>query len=142
MMSPTRRRKLFVNLPVTDLARSRAFFTALGFTFDERFCGEDGLCMEIGEDAYAMLLTQRRFADFTVRPVGSPDDATSGIFALTADSRDEVDAMVATAVAHGGSEAAEQQDHGFMYGWSFFDPDGHHWEVFHMEPAALAAMGA
>jgi uncharacterized protein len=134
---PTTPHKLFVNIPVTDLQRSIDFFEALGFTFNPQFADATATCMLVGEDAYFMLLTRERFGGFSKRPVGDPRTETNALFALSVNSREEVDETVRKAVAVGGSPAAEPQDHGFMYGWSFYDPDGHHWEVFWMDPSAI-----
>ncbi|HEV7994071.1 MAG TPA: VOC family protein [Gemmatimonadaceae bacterium] len=134
---PATPRKLFVNIPVSDLQRSITFFEALGFTFNQQFTDASATAMLVGEDAYFMLLTRERFAGFSKRPVGDASKETSAIFALSANSRAEVDELVEKAVAAGGSYAAEQQDHGFMYGWSFYDPDGHAWEVFWMDPSVV-----
>lgn len=134
---PTTPRKLFVNIPVSDLQRSITFFEALGFSFNTHFTDATATCMLVGEDAYFMLLTRERFAGFAKRPQGDPAKETNALFSLSASSREEVNRIVKTAVAAGGSHAAEPQDHGFMYGWSFYDPDGHHWEVFWMDPNAL-----
>jgi len=122
-------RKMFVNLPVRDLKRSVDFFTKLGFTFEPKFTDENATCMIVGEDAFVMLLVERFFETFT-------RTHTEGLFAISAGSRAEVDQLVKTAVAAGGAYAVDPQDHGFMYGWSFYDPDGHHWEVFWMDAAA------
>ena len=135
--TPRTRHKLFVNIPVTDLQRTIAFFEALGFAFNPQFTDATATCMLVGEDAYFMLLTRERFAGFIGRPLGDPSQQTSGLFAFSVDSREAVDAMVHAAVAAGGSHALEPQDHGFMYGWSFYDLDGHHWEVFWMDPSAI-----
>ena len=131
------KRKLFVNLAVEDLDRSVEFFTKLGFSFDPRFTDEHATCMLIGEDAYAMLLTKRRFADFTTKEIGDSHSLTEAILAVTAESREEVDQLTETALEAGATPAAEPMDHGFMYGRSFQDPDGHHWEVFWMDPTAV-----
>jgi predicted lactoylglutathione lyase len=130
-------RKMFLNLPVRDLDRSVAFFTALGFAFNPRFTDETATCMLVGEDAYVMLLTQPKFADFTVKPLADALAATGAIIALTAESREAADAFADTALANGGTPAKEPMDLGFMYGRSFADPDGHHWEIFWMDPAAV-----
>jgi predicted lactoylglutathione lyase len=135
---PTTPHKLFVNIPVSDLQRSIVFFEALGFAFNTQFTDASGTCMLVGEDAYFMLLDKRRFADFLKRPMGDPHKETSALFALSVNSRAEVDEMVSKAVAAGGSHAVDPQDHGFMYGWSFLDLDGHHWELFWMDPAVVA----
>jgi predicted lactoylglutathione lyase len=134
---PTTPRKLFVNIPVRDLQRSIEFFETLGFSFNTQFTDATGTCMLVGEDAYFMLLTRDRFGDFSKRPVGDAQRETSAMFAISVDSREEVDAVVRKAIAAGGSPAADSQDHGFMYAWSFYDLDGHHWEVFWMDPATV-----
>ena len=135
--TPTTRHKLFVNIPVGDLQRSIEFFEALGFTFNPQFTDATATCMLVGEDAYFMLLTREKFTDFSKRPMGDSRRETNALFAISVDSRQEVDAMVEKAVAAGGSHAVDPQDHGFMYGSSFYDLDGHHWEVFWMDPSAV-----
>ncbi len=127
-------RKLFVNIPVSDLQRSIDFFEALGFTFNTQFTDATATSMLVGDDAYFMLLTREKFGQFANRPTGDPNTTTGALFSLGVGSREEVDEMVHRAVAAGGSHAKDPQDHGFMYGWSFYDPDGHHWEVFWMDP--------
>jgi uncharacterized protein len=135
--TPPTAHKLFVNIPVTDLQRSITFFEALGFAFNPQFTDATGTCMLVGADAYFMLLTTERFMGFSQRPVGDRTTQTHAMYALSVDSREQVDAMVQQAIAAGGSHAVDPQDHGFMYGWSFRCPDGHHWEVFWMDPKAL-----
>jgi predicted lactoylglutathione lyase len=134
---PTTPRKLFVNIPVRDLQRSIEFFEALGFAFNQQFTDATATCMLVGEDAYFMLLTAEKFRDFSKRPVGDPQKETGALYAITASSRADVDAMVDKAIATGGSRAADPQDHGFMYVRSFYDLDGHHWEVLWMDPTAI-----
>ena len=136
---PATPHKLFVNIAVSDLQRSIRFFEALGFSFNPQFTDATATCMLVGEDAYFMLLDRERFTGFSKRPLGDPRRETNAMFALSVNSREEVDAMVRKAVAAGGSHAVEPQDHGFMYGWSFYDLDGHHWEVFWMDPAAIGS---
>lgn len=133
---PASPRKLFVNIPVGDLQRSILFFEALGFSFNPQFTDASATCMLVGEDAYFMLLDRERFASFGTRPASDPRERTGAIFAVGVDRREAVNEMVEAAVAAGGSHAADPQDHGFMYGWSFLDLDGHHWEVFWMDPDA------
>lgn len=128
-------RKLFVNILISDLQRSIVFFEKLGFSFNTQFTDHTATAMLVGEDAYFMLLTPGKFAQFTTRPLGDVAASTSAIYALGVNSKEEVDAMVNAAVAAGGSHAMPPQDHGFMYGWSFYDLDGHHWEVFYMDPS-------
>ena len=130
-------RKLFVNLPVRDLSRSMAFFATLGFTFNPRFTDERAACMTVSSDAFVLLLTEPFFRTFTTRELCDTRRYTEGLFAISCTSRSEVDEIVRKAVAGGGSYALAPQDHDFMYGWSFYDPDGHHWEVFWMDPAAV-----
>lgn len=129
--------KLFVNIPVADLQRAITFFEALGFVFNTQFTDATATCMLVGTDAYFMLLTEERFRGFSQRPLGDRTRETNALFALSVDSRAEVDAMLAKAVAAGGEAAGEPQDHGFMYSLAFRDLDGHHWEVFWMDESAI-----
>ncbi len=135
--APATPRKLFVNITVRDVQRSIDFFEALGFTFNAQFTDATATAMLVGEDAYVMLLNPQKFAGFSRRPPVDPHQQTGAIFAVGVESREAVDAMVHAAVAAGGSHALEPQDHGFMYGWSFYDLDGHHWEVFWMDPSVV-----
>jgi uncharacterized protein len=130
-------RKLFVNIAVEDLDRSVEFFTKLGFSFDPRFTDETATCMLVGEDAYFMLLTRKRFDDFRKKPLADAATHTEAIYAVSAESRAAVDQLAEKALAGGGSPAGETQDQGFMYGRSFRDPDGHHFEVFWMDPKTV-----
>jgi uncharacterized protein len=130
---------LFVNLPVADLPRSIAFFRALGFGFDPRFTDASATCMILGERIHVMLLTRERFAGFAPHPPGDPQRATGALLALSLASRAEVDALVAAALAAGARSFRPPEDHGFMYGHAFEDPDGHVWEPFHMDMAAFEA---
>jgi hypothetical protein len=134
-------RLVFVNLPVADVAASRDFFTRLGFSFDERFCDAQTTCLQLSESAYVMLLERPRFADFTAKPLGDPATTTSGLLCVSAADRDAVDVFADTALASGGTPAKEPMDHGVMYGRSFFDLDGHHWEVMWMSSEALEQTG-
>ena len=134
-------RLVFVNLPVNDVAVSRAFFARLGFAFDERFCDEQTACLQLSEAAYVMLLERPRFADFTAKPLGDPVTTTSALLCVSAADREAVDALADTALAHGGAPAKEPMDHGVMYARSFFDVDGHHWEVMWMSPEAVEQAG-
>jgi predicted lactoylglutathione lyase len=129
-------RKIFVNLAVRDLKKTKEFFSALGFTFNPKFTDDNGACMIVNDEAFVMLLNQPFFMTFTKREVCDTRKYTEGLLALSCDSRAEVDEMVKKALAAGGQPAMDPQDHGFMYGWSFYDPDGHHWEVFWMDPKA------
>ena len=136
-MAEKRSRKLFVNLAVRDLKKSMDFFDKLGFAFNPKFTDDKAACMIVSEEAYFMLLGEPFFKTFTKRGLCDTSRHTEGLFALSCDSRAEVDEMVKKAVAAGGKHAMEPQDHGFMYGWSFYDLDGHHWEVLWMDPNAI-----
>lgn len=129
--------KIFVNLPVKNLDRSVEFFTMLGFTFNQQFTDESATCMVISGDIYVMLLTEERFKEFTPKEICDATKSTEVLVALTCDGREQVDVMVRKAVAAGGSTYNEPQDHGFMYGHGFQDPDGHIWEVIYMDPSAI-----
>lgn len=125
---------IFVNLPVDDLDRSRDFFTRIGYTFNEDFCDDHALCLELGPTLHAMLLRRDVFASFSDAPV-APDGTVETLLCLSADSRAAVDAVVERAVTAGGRRG-RSVDHGFMYGRSYADPDGHVWEIMWMDPAA------
>ncbi len=138
-MAEHRSRKLFVNLAVRDLQKSMAFFSALGFTFNPKFTDDNAACMIVSDDAYFMLLTEPFFRGFTKRELCDTTRQTEALLALSCRDREEVDELVKKAVAAGGSHAMDPQDHGFMYAWSFYDPDGHHFEVLWMDPKVAEA---
>jgi uncharacterized protein len=138
-MANNKSRKVFINLAVRDLKRSMDFFGGLGFEFNPQFTDDKAACMIINDEAYAMLLTEPFFKGFTKREICNTSTHSEGLFALSCDSRTEVDEMVKKAVASGGKHAMDPMDHGFMYGWSFYDPDGHHWEVVWMDSQPPAA---
>ena len=130
-------RSIFVNLAVKDVKKTIGFFSALGFEFNKQFTGESAACMIVNENAFVMLLGHDHFKNFTTRPIADSSKSTEVLVALSADSREAVDALVKKALASGGSEANKPQDHGFMYGWSFQDLDNHIWEVVWMDPNHL-----
>ena len=136
-MATTTSRKIFVNLAVRDLKRSLSFFTFLGFAFNPKFTDDNAACMIISDEAFAMLLTEPFFRRFTTRTPCDTSQHTEALIALSCGSRAEVDEIVEKAVAAGGSHAMAPQDHGFMYARSFYDPDGHHWEVLWMDPKTV-----
>ena len=136
-MTTNSARKIFVNLAVRDLKRSMEFFAKLGFEFNPQFTDNNAACMIVSQEAFVMLLTEPFFKGFTKRDICNTSTHTEGMFALSCSSRAEVDEMVKKAIAAGGSHAMDPQDHGFMYGWSFYDVDGHHWEVVWMAPEAI-----
>lgn len=127
-------RSIFVNLPVKDLEKTKAFWSKLGFSYNAQFTDDKAACMVISDLGYVMLLKEEFFQTFTKRPISDTSKGTEALFALSCASKDEVDRMVKTAIESGGAAAMDRQDHGFMYGWSFYDPDGHHWEVLWMDP--------
>ena len=129
-------RKIYVNLVVRDLNKSREFFSTLGFEFNAKFSDEKAACMIISNEASVMLLTEPFFRSFTKREPCDTTKFTEALLAISCHNRAEVDQLVKKAVASGGKYATEPQDHGFMYGWSFYDLDGHHWEVLWMDPLA------
>lgn len=136
-MAEPQPRMIFVNLPVRDLERSKKFFAALGFEFNPQFTDDKAACMIVSDLACVMLLREEFFQTFTKRKLCDTRTHTEGLFALSCPSREAVDDMVNKAVAAGGQHAMEPQDHGFMYGWSFYDPDGHHFEVLFMDPSHI-----
>ncbi len=130
--------KIFVNLPVKNLDRSKEFFGKLGFTFNPQFTDETAACMVISEDIFTMLLTEKKFKEFTKKRIADATKTTEVLTCLSMDSRDKVDSLVGSALAAGATEAREPMDYGFMYGRSFDDLDGHIWEIVHVDPAAVA----
>jgi predicted lactoylglutathione lyase len=131
-------RKIFVNLPVRDLKRSMEFFAKLGFEFNPRFTDDKAACMVVSDEAFVMLLVEPFFKTFTEKQLCDSSSHTEAICALSCGSRAAVDETVQQAIAAGGKHAMPAMDHGFMYGWSFYDLDGHHWEVFWMDPRAAS----
>ena len=128
-------RKMFVNLAVRDLNRSKEFFRKLGFAFNPQFTNDDAACMVVSEAAFVMLLTEKSFQGFTKKTPCDTRSHSEGLFAVSCTSRDEVDALVETALSAGGKPAMDPIDHGVMYGRSFYDPDDHHWELLWMDPS-------
>jgi len=140
MTQPTHSgRMLFVNMPVADVERSRTFFGALGFNFNPQFSDEQTACMLVGEQAFVMLLSHEKFAEHSKLPAGDPSTHALALYSFSVDSREQVDTVTAAALANGAAEADGAEDFGFMYSRSFFDPNGHGWQVMWMDPAAAAA---
>ena len=131
--------KIFVNLPVADLDRAKAFYSALGFANEPKFSDETGACMVASETIFVMLLTHAKWRTFTTRPIA--DSGSSEVsLALTCDDRAAVNAMVEAGAANGGTaDVNPPEDHGFMYQRTIADPDGHIWEPFWMDPATAEA---
>ncbi len=134
-------RMIFINLPVADLPRSLAFYEAVGAVKDERFCDASAAMVRFSDAIAVMLLTHERFASFTDRPIADRS-TTEVLLCLSAESRDQCDALASTAVGAGGkADPCAPQDHGFMYGRSFEDPDGHIWELAWMDMEAAMKAG-
>lgn len=133
-------RLIFVNLPVTDLRRSMAFYQAVGATNNPRFTDDAAACMVISETIHVMLLTHAKWRQFTAKPIADAHANAQVLLCLSEDSRDSVSATVEKAARAGGkTDPVPVQDFGFMYGRSFEDPDGHIWEVMWMDPAAVCS---
>jgi predicted lactoylglutathione lyase len=134
---------IFVNLPVADLERATAFYQAIGAEKNEQFCDGTGSCMVFSDTIHAMLLTHEKFSQFTPKKIADARDTTEVLICISADSREGVDDVVGKAGAAGGRiDPGPKQDHGFMYGRSFEDPDGHIWEVMWMDVEAAASQMA
>lgn len=129
--------KIFVNLPVKDLDRSIGFFTGLGYSFNQQFTDDKAGCLVISDDICVMLLTEPFFSTFTEKSIADSAGSTEAIIALSQDSRADVDRLADAALAGGARVAQRTQDESPMYTRSFYDLDGHHWEIFWMDPAAL-----
>jgi predicted lactoylglutathione lyase len=127
---------LFVSIPVADVARSKAFFARLGFGYDPRFTDETAACMLVGRQSFVMLLGHEKFAELAKLPIADPTTHTLALYCFSVATREEVDTVAAAALAAGGAEADGAEDHGFMYTRSFYDLDGHGWQVMWMDPAA------
>ena len=131
---------IFVNLPVTDLARATAFYQAVGAEKNEQFCDATASCMVFSETIHAMLLTHDKFRQYTPKKIADAKSSSEVLICISADRRDAVDDIVRKAQAAGGSiDPCPKQDYRFMYGRSFEDPDGHIWEVMWMDVAAASA---
>ncbi|MER5342385.1 VOC family protein [Streptomyces mirabilis] len=128
---------IFVNLAVNDIDTSKKFFTELGYTINPQFTTDDCACVVISDTIIAMLLSKQRYADFTKKEIADPTKTSEVLLCLSAESREKVDELCDKALAAGGSGTREAQDHGFMYGRTFDDLDGHTWEVVWMDPAAV-----
>ncbi len=125
-------KQIFLNLPVADLAKSIAFFNALGFSNNPQMSGDDGACFVISDTIFVMLTTHAKFRDFTPKAICDTSKAVEVLINLSCDSREEVDSLVAKALAAGGSTYDKPEDLGFMYSHSFLDLDGHGWGIFHI----------
>ncbi len=132
-------KQVFINLTVKDLAKSRAFFEALGYSFNPQFSNDDGACLIIDDGhIYAMILTEEKFKQFTKKELVDAKVANEALLALSCESREEVDAIYAKAIAAGG-KLHREEDLVFMYTKAIEDLDGHVWEFFHMDFSKLPA---
>ncbi|CAM2909263.1 VOC family protein [Janthinobacterium lividum] len=130
-------KQIILNLPVKDLEKSRAFFSALGFTFNSRFSGENAAFMNIVDDSIqAMLTTEAFFQSLIGKPVANAKQANEVVICLSCESREEVDSLIARAKAAGGRIPHPPEDHGFMYDQGFEDIDGHLWNLVWTAPEA------
>ena len=128
---------MFVSLPVTDLDRAKAYYTALGFTINPMFTDHNAACVVVEEDHSAfMILTREFFQTFSDRPIGNPAESVSVSTAVFLDSREDVDATIARGIAAGGQEERPAADYGFMYQRQITDPDGNVLEFGWMDPVA------
>ncbi len=128
---------VYVNLATRDLEKSKHFFEALGYKFDERFTNDDAAGLVISDVIFAMLHTENSIKRFTRKQIADSRTTTEVLIALQVDAREDVDSLLEKAISVGGAEYRETEDHGFMYGRSFEDLDGHIWEVFWMDPSKM-----
>ncbi|NGO11192.1 VOC family protein [Streptomyces sp. HC44] len=128
---------IFVNLAVNNLDASKKFFTELGYEINKQFSDEHCASVVISDTIVAMIMDKQRYSDFTKKEIADSTKTSEVLLCLSAESREKVDELVDKAVAAGGTENREPQDHGFMYGRAFDDPDGHTWEIMWMDPAAV-----
>ena len=133
----TRTQGLFVNLPISDVARTRAFYTALGFEINENFSNDKAVAVVLGDKQFAMLLHRDFFQTFTPLELADPTRYVMSLVAIQFDDKQGVDAIVEAALANGGGEPHPPEDMGFMYQRAFSDPDGHGWGPFWMDPAGV-----
>jgi uncharacterized protein len=129
--------QIFVNLPVKDLDKSVEFFTKLGYEFNQQFTDENATCMLVGENIFVMLLVEKYFKTFTPKEICDTTKYSEVLVALSFESREAVDEIVAKAIAAGGTTYKEPNDMGFMYQHGFQDLDGHIWEIFFMDESAI-----
>ena len=129
-------RTFFMTIPVADVARSQEFFAKLGFDFDPNFSGDGAACMVINDQMKVMLGSHDAFATVSHLPMADPMTHALALFSFSVSTREDVDTVAAAALAAGGREADGAEDHGFMYTRSFFDLDGHGWQVMWMDPSA------
>lgn len=125
-------KQIYLNLPVADLPKSMAFFQALGYSLNPQFTGDTAACVVIGESIFVMLLAHSKFREFTPKAICDTAQAVEVLITLSCETRQQVDDLVAKAIAAGGTTYDQAEDFGFMYTHSFVDPDGHGWGLVHM----------
>lgn len=130
-------KQIFVNLPVADLAKAKAFYTAIGHSINPKFSDDNAACVVISDTICVMLLVHPFFQGFTTKAICNTATHIEALLALSSESRADVDAVMEKALAAGGKEPSPARDLGFMYQRTFEDLDGHTWEVFHMDEAAF-----
>ncbi len=131
------KKQIFINLPVADLKRSKVFYETIGFTNNPQFTDDTAACMVLSEEIFVMLLTHKKFSEFTSRPIADTSKTVAAGYSLAYGSNEEVNAIAEKALSAGGSQTGEPKDYGFMYQRGFTDPDGHHWEAFYMDMAKI-----
>ena len=134
-------KSIYINLPISNIEQTRAFWTKLGFSFNEQFCDEKALCLQLNEGTiYSMLITREFFTTFTNRPLAD-GSTTQVLLAIEVESREKVDEIVRLALENGGTRYREKADHGWMYYDTFADPDGNQWEVMFSDANLLSQQG-
>lgn len=126
-------KQIFVNLPVSDLEKTKEFWTKLGFRFNPQFTDQNAAALVLGENIFAMLILPSFFTRFTKKEIADASKTTEAINALSLESRGDVDKMMEKVLAAGGKETRPLEDYGWMYGRSFEDTDGHQWEIMYMD---------
>lgn len=126
-------KQIFVNLPVKDLDKAKEFWTKLGFSFNPQFTDQNAAALILGENIFAMLIVPSFFTRFTKKEIADAFKTTETINAISLDSKQDVDSIMEKALAAGAKETRAAEDHGWMYGRSFEDPDGHQWEPVYMD---------
>ena len=129
--------QIFVNLPISDLAASMAYYKALGFDHNPQFTDETAACIVISDTIYVMVLTHEKFAQFSDLPIPDAKQQRQALYALSRENREAVDQIAEAGVAAGGKETRERQDYGFMYSRAIADPDGHTWEYMWMDMSQM-----
>ena len=126
-------KQIFINLAVTDVTKSMEFYSALGFTNNPQFSDDSGKCMVWEENIFLMILSHEKFASFTTKPIADTKNTLAGLFSLSMNSLDEVNAFMEKGLKAGGTEPSEMKDYGFMQQRTLEDFDGHTWECFYMD---------